>query len=129
MEAAVQEYLINGGNKSDAYRKGYNTEKMKDVTINRKAHDLFNLPHVKARIGQHAAKIEKKFDITKEWIYKELLWVVENSKLQEKIDTSGINKAIDTLNKMQGYYAPTKTENEHTHTGVGMSDLYKKVES
>jgi hypothetical protein len=48
-ESAVQEFLINGGNKTAAYKSAYSTSRMKEETVNNKAYQLFKKGEVGAR--------------------------------------------------------------------------------
>ena len=57
-QKAVDNFIVHR-DKSKAYRHAYATKNMKPRTINRKAIDLFNLPHVKALTD---ASIEKASD-------------------------------------------------------------------
>ena len=137
-ERFCQEY-IKLGNKSDAYRIAYNTEKMKSTTINNKSYELFKTDKISARIGLLQEKVEEKHDVSKDWIINQLKNIIAKSSQAEmitdsqggnsgefKYDSSGVNKALDTLNKMMGYYAAEKRE----HSGElavksGMGELYK----
>jgi phage terminase small subunit len=108
-EKFCQEYVTTNS-KTAAYRAAYNTANMKDETVNNKAYQLSNRDDIRARISQLKEKDAKKYEITKDFIVKELLWVIENAKYSEKIDFNAINKASDTLNKMFGHNAPEKVE-------------------
>ncbi len=47
--AAVEHYVLHGC-MSDAYRHAYETKNMQTATVNRKASELFEAPHVAARV-------------------------------------------------------------------------------
>jgi phage terminase small subunit len=121
-EAAIQEYMKNGGNQTAAYKHAYNAEKMQERTIISKASVLFGLPHIKARLQELKDELAEENKIDKNWVITQLRNVIEKSSEAEavtdkegnllyyKYDSTGVNKAIDTLNKMLGYYAPVKEE-------------------
>ena len=110
------------GNKTEAYRRSYSIKNMTENTLNCEAVKHFNIPKVSQRVTELQEKQEQKNEITKEWIFKQLKSVIAKSSSEEEIknaeggtgeykyDSSGVNKAVDTLNKMLGYYAPTKQE-------------------
>lgn len=72
-EKAIQEYLINGGNKTAAYKVAYSTSNMKEETINKKAYELFKKGHVGGRLTELQKEIEKENKISKNKMLKELL--------------------------------------------------------
>jgi len=139
-EHFIQEYVNTGGNASEAYRRAYPTSKTwKETSLNVNASKLLKDAKVTLRLKELQEKESKKHVVTREWIIDELKSVIAKSSQAEmivdksggnsgefKYDSTGVNKAIDTLNKMLGYYAPTKTE----HSGEmlvksGMAELYK----
>lgn len=79
-QRAVVEYKTNGGNKTQAYLTAYNASNMKNATVRRNAHTLFELEHVKAHIEQHDNNIQEKFEYTIEQYIKELNEAIDFSK-------------------------------------------------
>ena len=59
-EKAIQEYLTNGGNKTQAYKSAYNTSKMKEETINKKASELFKKGNIRGRLEELQKQTEKE---------------------------------------------------------------------
>ena len=59
-------YYIECGNASEAYKRAYSCEKMKNETINRMAFDLLNNRKITARVKELQEELKKKSDITKE---------------------------------------------------------------
>ncbi len=51
-EKFCQQYILNGGNASNAYRSAYDAGRMKPATIWRKANELLNNGKVTARVEQ-----------------------------------------------------------------------------
>lgn len=128
-EAAVHEYMKNGGNKSAAYRHAYNAGNMKESTINERACRLFAEYKISARLDELQKELQADNKITKEWVLEQLQLVVSKSSQGEmivgkdgetsgewKYDSSGVNKALDTINKMMGFNAPEKQELSGTIT-------------
>lgn len=75
-EAAAQEFMRNGGDRSAAYRTVYKCDKMKPNVINVKASELFSHGIVAVRVAElqkEAEKIAKeKFGVTSEEILRHL---------------------------------------------------------
>lgn len=89
---------IKCGNASEAYRKCYNSEKMKPATITSKAYELMQNGEVTAMIDKLKARAESKAIITLEQ-RKELL-----SRFAWEEDPDKAMKAMDLLNKMEAVY-------------------------
>lgn len=110
-ELFAQTY-VKTGNASEAYRTAYDTSKTKPDVINVKASELLASGKVLVRVKELQNKLEKKHDISKDKIITRLQEIIykQGELGVDKIDLPAMNKAIDTLNKMQGYYAPEKVE-------------------
>lgn len=65
-------YYIECGNASEAYRRAYSCENMKDVTINNKAYILSQKGEIRARIIELQEEQKKKSDITKDEVLRML---------------------------------------------------------
>ena len=65
-------YYIESGNASEAYRRAYSCELMKDTTIARKACELMKNGKITARIGKIQYELKKGSDVKKEQILEEL---------------------------------------------------------
>ena len=72
-------YYIESGNASDAYRRAYSCEKMKDETVNRKAIELLNNGMITARVKVLQEEQKEKSDITKERVLQELSGIAFSS--------------------------------------------------
>lgn len=57
-EKFCQEYMKTG-NASEAYRRAYNTKRMKDNSIHQKAWDMLQKPKIKDKMLEYNEKIEK----------------------------------------------------------------------
>lgn len=136
-EKAVQEFLINGGNKTQAYKSAYNTSKMKEETIVNKAYQLFKRGDIGARLKELQKETEDENKITREWVLEKAKEMVDRSLTPEAIftkkgdftgefryDSAGAGKGMEIINKMLGYYAPEKQESVVTETSQ-LPDWFK----
>ena len=72
-EAFAQEYIINGGNASEAYRKSHDVKSdTKPETIWRSAYGLLNSPKVAARIADLQAGIAIRHNVSVDSLMAEL---------------------------------------------------------
>lgn len=69
-------YYVESGNASEAYRRAYSCDKMKDEAVVVAASKLKDSPNVALRIDELKAKLQSKSDITKERILNELSSIV-----------------------------------------------------
>ena len=63
---------IELGNASEAYRQSYNSQKMKDETVNRNAKILLDDNKIATRIDELRSELAKRHDITKDTLIIEL---------------------------------------------------------
>jgi len=100
----VQEYISNGCNGSQAYKKVYNVEsKVADASSVR----LLRNASVKKMIEEEQKKNEQKFDIKKEDLIRDLIKIKDDN-----IDDSPpfSIRAIEVINKMLGFNATEKSD-------------------
>lgn len=69
-ETFCKEYITNGGNATQAYKKAYDCSKMKDKTINENASRLLKDSKVRARLEELQQPFQKKFEYTMEQSFK-----------------------------------------------------------
>lgn len=69
-------YYIETGNASQAYRRAYSCDNMKDETVNNKAYELLKKGEITARVQQLQAALQKRSDITKDEAIQELTNIV-----------------------------------------------------
>ena len=89
------EYIMNGGNASDAYRAAYNVKKStKPASIWREAHNVL-----------HNIKVTSRINELREMTYGgHILSIQERKELLSRWAENGSIKAIDILNKMENVY-------------------------
>lgn len=91
-EKACQSLLIEG-DKSAAYRANYNCAKMKPETVHRKAVELFDVPHVAARVDELKLARSERTAIDADYVLKRLVEIDEMDVL-DILEESGGVKAI-----------------------------------
>lgn len=65
-------YYMETGNASEAYRRSYSCDNMKESTINRQAHELLKNPNITARVKALQDDLKAHSDIKKNEILEEL---------------------------------------------------------
>lgn len=85
--------LLVLGEKSSAYRENYNCSSMKTATINRKAVELADKPHVAARIEELKVERCERTGIDADYVLKRLVEIDEMDVL-DILDDTGAVKAI-----------------------------------
>lgn len=116
-EAFCKEFVLNGGNASDAYRFAYDAENMQPETINVKACELKGDGNISVRIEELHSKVRESQE-------KQFIWdAVKKKEILVKVAEDGMEdgdngmrsradvvKAVNELNKMDGDYAPSKVQ-------------------
>ena len=118
-QEAFVRFYIETGNASEAYRRAYNTSKMKPATIKRSAHELLENHNVTATIADLHSKAADKAVLDKAWVLDRLMRNARIAMGEEKIrlsikprgsdtavevevtdrDVAGANKALELLGK------------------------------
>lgn len=94
-EAAALAY-IECGDKSEAYRRAYDTQNMKPETINRAAFELFDNPKITARVNELKAMHAKRHEVTVDRVLKEYARLAFLD-IRKAFDESGNLKPIHEL--------------------------------
>ncbi len=93
-EAFAVEIVMNGGNATEAYEKAYDASKMQKNTIWARACELKRTSKVSVRIKE----------LRMGNFSKSILSIEERKEVLSELGLLGSEKAIDTLNKMDGVY-------------------------
>lgn len=103
----IENYLTNGYQaKLAAIQAGY-SEKTADV----QGCQLLKDPKVKAELDLRRAQLAEKFDLTKEYMVKEYLSVIQDAKLgNNPKDRANIVAALAHLTKLCGLDTPIKID-------------------
>ena len=106
-ERFVQEYLISLNATDAAIKAGYSEKTAYSI-----GNENLSKPEIKAAIALSQAKTEETLLITKESLIEDLIAIKELNRFSERTSHVAI-KAIEVINKMQGYNAVEKKEVEH----------------
>lgn len=111
-EKFCQEYSINGGNASAAYRAAYSFQNMKEGTINTKACLMTQKAKIRKRLVELQKPVAEKYNITREFLTEKVMKVVIDSEGKKKIKSPEVLlRAADQLAKLHGLNAPTTNLN------------------
>lgn len=99
-EKFAQGIALEGLTQADAYRSAYDTEKMKDKTINEKASLLASKDNVRARIQELRDSLVSPKIMTAQ---ERLEWLTTIIKSEAETTRDKLS-ASDQMNKMQGEY-------------------------
>ena len=134
---AKQERFINAlitGKKSqrEAYKEAYNTENMKDDTIDNCAYRLLNRPEVKERYEELLEEHKQKALYTREEAVLDLIYIKEKAK--EEIEKKGVKQAtmsaflgaVKELCTIEDLY-PDKRDKEDSKTEREIAKVLKEA--
>jgi phage terminase small subunit len=107
-QSFCDEYLANGMNATQAYKSVYKTnDKVSEAAASR----LLSNVKVKEYIQQEQNKTSEKLEITREFLIKEYLELIESAKTDENfIDRGNWNKSLSQLAKLLGLDAAIKQD-------------------
>lgn len=113
-ETFCKEYISNGGNATQAYKKAYDCKKMKDKTINENASRLLKDSKVSARLEELKKPLQEKFEYSMEQSFKKFNELQELALKRISIagfpnpDVANAIKCEENKAKLMGLYAPDK---------------------
>lgn len=110
--------IIEGMNKTEAYKNAYDTSKMKANTINKKAYDLFNKPNIQKRYEELMQEVKENSIWTLEKSVEDLIWLKEEARLD--IEDKGLKQAnsnafisvVKELNTLLDLYPKKNNEDD-----------------
>jgi phage terminase small subunit len=113
-KAFCDEYLANGLNATQAYKSVYKTnDKVSEASASR----LLSNVKVKEYIQQQQEKTSEKLEITREFMIKEYLELIESAKSDpDFVDRGNWNKSLAQLSKLLGLDAPVRQQTDITIT-------------
>lgn len=107
-KAFCDQYLSNGMNATQAYKSVYGVS---DSVAGPSGDRLLKNAKIKSVIEQEQNKTSQKLEITREFLIKEYLELIESAKTDENfIDRGNWNKSLAQLAKLLGLDAPIKQE-------------------
>ena len=109
--------IVEGVSKTEAYKMIYDTSKMKDKTVSKRAYDLFNKPLIQNRYEELMNELKEASKWTIERAVDDLIWLKDEA--QKNIEENGLKQAnsnaylssIKELNTLLDLY-PKKTVEE-----------------
>lgn len=115
-ETFCKEYISNGGNATQAYKKAYDCKKMKETTINNNAYKLLQNNEIATRIKELKKPLQEKFEYTMEQSFKKFNELQELALNRISItgvpnpDVANAIKCEENKAKLCGLYATEKVE-------------------
>lgn len=124
--------IVSGMTQREAYKNSYNTENMKDETIDKEACLLFNSPKIAERYRELMDKLEDESIMSAKERMKWLTDVVKGKVKNTSYDSNGKSyeneayisdklRAIDTLNKMSGEYVNRFEADVNTDVSINIA--------
>ena len=114
------EYLSNGMNATQAYKSVYKTnDKVSEASSSR----LLSNVKVREYLQQEQNKTSEKLEITREFLIKEYLELIQSAKTDENfIDRGNWNKSLAQLAKLLGLDAAIKQDITITEQPLFLDD-------
>lgn len=105
-QAFCHQYLSNGMNATIAYQSVYSGVSYSVAAAN--ASELLTKTKIKAFLEELRADLKKKEYIERSFIVQTLLGLIK--RCTEEGDHTNLNRALAELNKLMGFYEPTKSQ-------------------
>jgi hypothetical protein len=83
--------IVEGVSQTEAYKMIYDTSKMKDKTISKRAYDLFNKPVIQNRYEELMNELKESSKWTVERAVDDLIWLKDEA--QRNIEENGLKQA------------------------------------
>jgi len=92
-------YYLETGNASEAYRRAYSCENMKDETVNERSCRLLKEYKISTRVKQLQLALQERSDIAKDEVVKELTAIVR-ARITDVLNIKGSKVTIKKLEDM-----------------------------
>ena len=110
--------VVEGNSKVDAYKAVYDTSKMKDKTITKRASELFNQDNIQERYNELMNEIKEESIWTLDKAVNDLVWLKKEAR--DNIELEGLRQAnsnaylncIKELNTLLDLYPKKVVEGE-----------------
>lgn len=89
--------VVSGLSQREAYKQAYNTAKMKDETIDKRASELFSKGEIKGRYKELLDEFKDKALYTREEAVNDLLWIKEKAREDISNPKIGLKQANGTI--------------------------------
>ena len=116
--------IVEGMNKTEAYKAVYDTSKMKPNTINKKAYDLFNKPNIQARYEELMQEVKESSIWTLEKAVEDLTWLKEEARLDiedkglKQANSNAFLSAVKELNTLLDLYPKKNQDDDNKENNV-----------
>lgn len=116
--------VVEGMNKTEAYKSVYDTSKMKPNTINKKAYDLFNRPNIQARYEELMQEVKENSIWTLEKAVEDLTWLKEEARLDiedkglKQANSNAFLSAVKELNTLLDLYPKKNQDDDNKENNV-----------
>ena len=121
----VLNYIINGNNATDAYRKSYDCTKMSDKSITVEASKLLKNPNVTLWLNQANCNVQEVFQEEIKYSVKDCFDELDEVRSRAKKDKGNYSqeiKAIELKGKLAGHFV-----DKHVVAGGGLADVLDKL--
>ena len=121
----VLNYVINGGNATEAYRQSYDCDSAKDETINSEASKLLKNPKVAPWIKQAESNVQQVFQDEIKYSAKDCFDELDEVQQRAKLDKGSYSqelKAIELKGKLAGHFV-----DKHQVTTGGLADVLDQL--
>lgn len=89
--------IVSGLSQREAYKQAYNTNKMKDETIDVKASKMFNMDKVRIRYQELISEFKDKALYSREEAVNDLIWIKDKAKEDITNPKKGLRQANGTV--------------------------------
>lgn len=89
--------IVSGLSQREAYKQAYNTNKMKDETIDVKASKMFNMDKVRIRYKELISEFKDKALYSREEAVNDLIWIKDKAKEDITNPKKGLRQANGTV--------------------------------
>ena len=121
----VLNYITNGNNATDAYRKSYDCSKMSDKSITVEASKMLKNPNVTLWLKQANCNIQEVFQDEIKYSVKDCFDELDEVRSRAKKDKGNYSqeiKAIELKGKLAGHFV-----DKHVVAGGGLADVLDKL--
>ena len=121
----VLNYVINGGNATEAYRQSYDCEESKEATINVEANKMLKNPKITLWIKQAESNVQQVFQDEIKYSAKDCFDELDEVQQRAKKDKGSYSqelKAIELKGKLAGHFV-----DKHQVTGGGLADVLEQL--
>lgn len=116
---------VETGNASEAYRRAYNADSMKAETIKVKASQMLDKDNIRITIQQLQAALQKRMDISKDEVVKELSAIVR-VRITDILSAKGMSVRVKNLADLPDEVRSCIKSIKKTKGGISI-ELYDKI--